>query len=209
MQEIKVEQGTYEWQQLRLGRVTGTRLGDAIGSPKVQQTLMCELIAEQLTEQGKDVVVNASMERGQMEEGFARKVYEKASSITVEKAGFFIADHLDQRVGFSPDGVIRENGEIVGGLETKNPDSKTFVSYLLAGTVPKDYLEQVMMPFLCIPTVQWWDFIAYDSRIKIMDKRMLIVRVTREQIAADLETAEADLRTFLAKWDETYSTIVF
>ncbi|MEK7992873.1 MAG: lambda exonuclease family protein [Planctomycetota bacterium] len=209
MQEIKVEQGTYEWQQLRLGRVTGTRLADAIGSPKVQNTLMCELIAEQLTEQGKDVVVNASMERGQVEEGFARKAYEKATGVTVEKTGFFIADHLDSRIGFSPDGIVREGDSIIGGVEIKNPDSKTFVGYLLAGTVPKDYIEQVMMPFLCIPTVQWWDFIAYDSRIKIADKRMLVVRLTREQLAADLAVAETDLRSFLAKWDETYSKLVF
>lgn len=209
MKEIKVEQGSYEWLQLRLGRVTGTRLADAIGSAKPQHTLMCELIAEQLTEQGKEVVQNAAMERGQMEEGFARKAYEKQTGTAVEKAGFFIADHIDERIGFSPDAIVRDGEIIIGGIEIKNPDTKTFVSYMLAGGVPKDYIEQVMMAFLCIPTVQWWDFIAYDSRVKVADKRMVIVRVTREEIAPALAAAENDLRAFLAKWDEAYSKIIF
>lgn len=211
MKEINVPQGSHEWLQLRLGRVTGTRIGDAIGSPKVRHTLMCEIIAELLTEQGKEVVMNYAMERGQVEEGFARKAYEKQTGITVETAGFFIADHIDERVGFSPDGVVRSglDGDIIGGVEIKNPDTKTFVGYMLAGGVPKDYFEQVMMPFLCIPTVLWWDFIAYDSRVKMADKRILIVRVTREQIAAEIAQAEVDLKGFLAHLDETYSKLVF
>lgn len=209
MKILDIEQGSPEWHAARLGCITGTKFGDAIGSPKVQHTLMCELIAEQMTEQTKEIKMNDAMERGQIEEGFARKEYEKRTGITVEKVGFVVADHIDTRIGFSPDGVVRVDGEIVGGVEIKNPASSTFISYLIDGGVPKDYFEQVMMPFVCIPTVQWWDFIAYDSRIKIQSKRMMIVRVTREEIAEEIAAARVKLRGFIEKWDNIYSEIVF
>jgi hypothetical protein len=206
MREISVEQGSYEWRKLRIGRITGTRLGDAVGSPKVQQTLLCELLAEQMTEQDKEIVVNAAMERGTIEEAFARKEYEKRTGVSVAKCGFIVAD-INEKVGFSPDGVVREAGQIVGGIEIKNPDSKTHISYLLAGELPKDYFHQVAMAFVAIPTVQWWDFVSYDSRVKLADKRMLIKRVHR----ADLPIAdiERDLLEFIKRWDETYTTLIF
>ena len=209
MKEINVEQGSHEWLQLRLGKVTGTRLGDAVGTPKAQHTLMCELIGEQLTEQGKDVPTNLAMERGQIEESFARKAYEKQTGLTVEKVGFIIADHLDDRIAFSPDGVVRENGQIIGGIEIKNPDSKTHVSYLLDGKVPKDYIDQVLMAFLAIPTLQWWDFVSFDSRVKLPEKQLFVKRATRADVEKQLAEDEAKLRTFLAQWDDTYSKLVF
>ncbi|CCD89874.1 putative Exonuclease [Bradyrhizobium sp. ORS 285] len=209
MLEIKdIEQGSFEWHQLRLGRVTGTRLGDVLGTPKARRALICELIAEKITEQTKEVPMNAAMERGQIEEAFARKEYERQSLNKVEKVGFIIADHIDDRVAFSPDGVVREEGEIVGGIEIKNPDSKTHVGYLIDGRVPNDYVEQVKMAFLAIPTLQWWDFVSFDSRVKIPSMQMMVKRVTRAEYV-DLETDEAALKTFLAELDDTYSKLVF
>ena len=50
MYKLDVEQGSYEWHKLRQGCVTGTTLKSALGTPKVQETLLNKLVAERMTE---------------------------------------------------------------------------------------------------------------------------------------------------------------
>jgi hypothetical protein len=112
---------------------------------------------------------NAAMERGIELEAEARSVYEFATGNTVEAIGLCIDD--EHEYGASPDGMIGEDGLI----EIKCPLITTHVGYLIAGTLPSDYFQQVQGQ-LMVTGRKWCDFVSYYPGLK-----PLIVRVKPEK----------------------------
>lgn len=207
MREIKVEQGSIEWLQARVGKITGTRLCDVLGSTKARKALIHELIAEELTNTFADSYTSASMERGTVEEPFAVKEYEKRKKIKTHAVGFIVGDN--GFTGLSPDRLVKEKKVYIGALEVKNPDSSTHIEYLLSDHIPAKYQHQVLWYFIMIPTLQWLDFASYDSRNKVEPLKMKIIRVTRAELVQDLEHAERELESFRKEWVETLESLTF
>lgn len=48
MRVLNFEQGSAEWLEARKGVVTGTRLGDVMGTALARENLICDLIYEKL-----------------------------------------------------------------------------------------------------------------------------------------------------------------
>ncbi len=134
-----LEQGTLEWHKARRAMVTGTCLEDVMGSDYSKLMLICELIAEEETEQSKQFKVSAEMERGNTEEVFARKHFENKTGKKVTELGFCISDEFPF-LGCSGDGWIK-NGKIYDeAVEVKSPDTRNAVFYRLASILPAEEL---------------------------------------------------------------------
>jgi hypothetical protein len=107
---------------------------------------------------------------------------------------------------FSPDGIHEQDGEIVGGIEVKCPNSKTHVEYIRKGVVPKKYAAQVRAPFILSDQVKWWYFCSFDDRN--YERPLFLVKVCRE----DLEGIEQDriaLAEYLKLVDDEHATLTF
>jgi YqaJ-like viral recombinase domain len=114
------------------------------------------------------------MQFGTEQEPFARTAYEIKTKNTVDQVGFIFHPRLDF-TGASPDGLIEQDG----GLELKCPKTTTHLAYMMAGTVPEEYQDQILWNMACAER-EGWDFASYDPRLpeKI---RLFIVRMPRDE----------------------------
>ncbi len=157
-----IEQGTPEWHDLRRGIITASVAGKLItptgkvANNETVRQLAYSLAAERITGRSEPHFQTYDMARGQIEEVFARDIY-NANYSTVEQCGFIENDSLGFRIGYSPDGVT-ENGLI----EIKSRLAKFQISTILAGEVPEEYMAQLQFGLL-VSERQFINFIQYSN----------------------------------------------
>lgn len=179
MKQINVVQKTKEWEGLRRCRVTSSKLEDVMGTSLARTQLIADLIAEEATEQSKQTRASEEMERGNYEEAFALKLFEKQMKKKVVQGGMWLSDEYDY-LACSPDGsIVEKNGDILEAVEVKNPDTKTAFFYKLTNMIGMETLglgsysaitknnpEPVFKPsaknpFLGIPPEYKWQCVNY------------------------------------------------
>lgn len=194
-------QGSFEWHQLRLGKITGSRLKKMLSKDNL--ALIDELIAEeQVGIADDDEFVSDEMQRGIDMEPLAIQEYCNITGYTVDHPCFLQSEDWPILCQ-SPDGYIGTTGAV----EVKCPKTKTHIKYIRMGKIPNEYKEQVWSYFLVNPDLQWLDFVSYDPRLTV--KPIWIHRVTREELAEELQAAVVELEKFIAKLDKYKSEIFF
>ena len=219
-----IEQGTMEWHIERMKRVTATALEDVMGPESAQLALIAELIAEEATEQAKITRPTAEMERGNAEEGFAIKEFERQYGKKIDKATICIHDEWDW-LAWSPDGLIKVGKKYKEAVEVKNPDSKTGMLYRIYNMVAGVKIPKSKEPFLGVPADYKWQcvdafivnedleklyFLVYDSRIINPENRLYVVVLTRDMPELQDAIAEAKERLveFRSRWLEIRDKIL-
>lgn len=199
-----LEQGSIEWLQLRLGKVTGTRLKKLMAKDNLG--LVDELIAEMVSEQVEEIIPSFSMQRGSDLEPIARKAYEDFTGHKVELFGFLQSDRYEW-FGISPDGLIDEKGKFLKGVEIKCPDTDTHVRYIRQDSLPVEYKYQVYAYFIVNEDLLELDFVSFDNRFPI--KPIHIVNVRREDIKEELKEVEEAMVKFWVKFQKYYNQVTF
>ena len=103
-------QRTAEWRQIRLGKITGSKMKTIFSSNNLP--LIYELIAEEISQTFEDTFISNAMQRGIDLEPLALEEYQKATGRKIESLGFITSDQYPF-IGCSPDGVT--------GLPTPSP----------------------------------------------------------------------------------------
>ena len=158
-----VEQRTDAWHQLRVGKVTASRVADIIAKTKSgpsasRENYLAQLVCERMTGKPAESYSNAAMSWGTEQEEFARAAYEARMNILVTEVGFI--DHpWIAMSGASPDGLAAE-----GMVEIKCPNTATHIETLLTRTVPAKYITQMMWQMACADR-PWADFVSFDPRL--------------------------------------------
>src|ERR1700761_2059873 len=135
----EIIQGSDAWKQLRLGKVTASRVADVIARTKTgygasRANYMAQLITERLTGLPTEGYMNAAMQHGTDTEPEARDAYAFYTSNSVEQIAFVPHPKIDQ-AGCSPDGLVGSDGL----LEIKCPQSATHLETLLGQAIPGKY----------------------------------------------------------------------
>lgn len=144
----QIEQDTPEWRELRRGRATASNF-DKIMSPKEMkyskqaEGYMCQLIADCFETDVDEVPVFETYwtRRGKQLEPLARMELAKITGMEIVEVGFCL--HDNGILGFSPDGLIKDNQAYFTGGEFKCPAPATHVKYINDGVVPDEYKAQV------------------------------------------------------------------
>lgn len=186
-----------EWFQQRLGKATASRFSDVLamlrsgGEAANRKNYRAQLVIERLTGEVQETYQNGAMQWGSQTEPLAKLAYQLATNVSVEEVGFI--KHEELEAGASPDGFIGDNGLV----EIKCPNTATFIDYLKAGIVPKEYIPQIQGQ-LWITGREWCEFVAYDPRmpegIQLFIKRM-------ERNEDYIKVLEQKVREFLAEVD--------
>ena len=205
MYKVDMEQKSLDWLKARHGNVTGTSLGSALGTPAVQKTLMYSLIADRMTEVQMNDLSTPAIDRGNELEPFAIKATEAETGILFTETGLLLDDNYP-RFSISPDGIVEEDGVIIGGIETKCPNSKKHVEYIIKNEIPKEYLHQVKAPFVMSDDIKFWVFASFDDRN--YERPLFVKTVTRDDFE-DIDKCREKLLDFLAVTNDAHMDLTF
>ena len=207
-------QGSAEWFAAKLGKVSGSHIGDIMARVKPskdnpncyskrREKYMRELLIERLTGINTPHYTTEAMMWGMDQEEYGSAAYEAKNGVIAEECGFF--DHPTIAMcGASPDRLIGLDGV----LEIKDPTSGTHIDTLLYGTYDEDYIYQMSWEVECTGR-KWADFVSYDSRLPanaqyfqqrfIPDESMLAsIREEVVKFIAELDAMEAKIREYKA-----------
>lgn len=188
-----IAQGSEEWKQLRLGKVTASRVADVIaktqkGYSASRANYAAQLICERLTGVPAEGFTNDAMRWGTDTEPQARSAYEFYKDVDVRQVSFVphpsIAD-----AGCSPDGLVGDDGLV----EIKCPNTATHIETLVGKAVPQKYTTQIQFQLACTGR-QWCDFVSFDPR---MPEAMQFFCVRVHRVPEIIEGLEQEVITFL------------
>lgn len=169
----QVEQRSEEWFAARRGIVTASIVGQLI-TPKtmrpadndVSRALTAQLVAERITGHTEPSYTNDDMMRGVLHEVFAVDAYAEHYA-PVQTTGFIVRAEDDWTLGFSPDGLVGDDGLI----EVKCPRPKTHLRTILDNSVPGRHWAQLQAGLLVTGRL-WVDYISYYGGLPLFVKRI-------------------------------------
>ena len=200
----EIVQGSDSWFQVRIGKVTASRVADVIAKTKTgysatRDNYMAQLVCERLTGQKGDSFSNAAMQHGTETEPLARLSYEVATNVLVDEVGFVPHPSIEM-AGASPDGLVGDDGL----LEIKCPNTATHIETLLSQIVPGKYNTQMQFQMACTGR-QWCDFVSFDNRLPA-ELQLFVKRVPRDEVFIRL--IEAEIVQFLAELDDKINKLM-
>lgn len=130
------------------------------------RTLTMTLAAERITGYVEPVQPSRAMERGTLDEPYARDKYAEHHA-PVDQIGFMVRQFDGFKIGFSPDGLVGDDGLI----EIKSRAQKIQLKTVLANEVPADNLAQMQCGLL-VSGRSWCDYVSYSGGMKLWTKRV-------------------------------------
>ena len=194
MSNEELIQGSPEWFKARLGKISGSRLGDVMrktkwGESTYKEKLRIELAIERITgKSASNVVMNQAMRDGVEREPDARALFEAITGKEVKEVGSF--DHPTiANTSSSPDGLIVGEEAV---LEIKCPMASTHARNLMSETMPKNYVYQVQWEIACTES-DYAYFASYHPAFP-QELRLKWVRVERDDSV--IESLSKEIRDF-------------
>jgi hypothetical protein len=170
-----LEQGSEQWHDLRRGLVTASTIGNlltATGRPANNDTsrrFTLGLVAERITGYTEPTFVNDDILRGQMDEPVARDLYAQHILMgEVTEIGFMVRDFEGFSLGFSPDGLVGQEGFI----EIKSRRQKKHLQTILEDRVPAENVAQIQAGLL-VSGRDWCDYVSYCAGMPLYVKQVL------------------------------------
>lgn len=195
-------QGSDAWLEARCGLLTASEI-KLIVTPSTLKPAkndkssahLYELLAQRITGHVDPRYVSDDMLRGHEDEVAAREIYSNRYA-PVEEIGFMTRDEWGFKLGFSPDGLVGDDGFI----EIKSRRGKFQVETVIAGRVPDEYKLQIQTGLL-VSGRKWCDFISFSAGLP-----MIVIRVLPDPVmmTAIVNAARA-FEDRLAELLETYS----
>ena len=169
----ELEQGTPEWLAARCGIVTASVVGQLITPKTVKpavndysRALTATLVAERITGHVEPMQVSQAMMRGTLDEPYARDAYSEHHAPAVE-IGFMVKDFGGYKIGYSPDGLVGDDGLI----EIKSRAQKKHLQTILADEVPLENMAQIQTGLL-VSGREWLDYVSFCSGMPLWTKRV-------------------------------------
>lgn len=167
-------QGTDEWHAQRRGLVTASVVGQLVTAKTLQPAsnetsrgLTALLVAERITGHTDPTYLSDDMLRGIEDEPRAREKYSEHHA-PVRETGFMVRDDWGFKIGYSPDGLVRDDGLI----EVKSRRQKVHLATILADDVPPENVAQLQCGLL-VSGRDWIDYVSYCGGMPLYVKRVL------------------------------------
>ncbi|WP_077929472.1 lambda exonuclease family protein [Wohlfahrtiimonas populi] len=198
-------QRTEDWFSARRGKVTASRLYDAVATQKngsyyaARENYIVEIALEIITGNTPDSFKSDAMQRGIDLEPKAKEAYTLSTMNEVQDVGFI--DHPTiERFGASPDGLILDMmGEpLKKGIEIKCPNSATHLKTLETGVINPQYIYQMYAQMMCTG-FDHWVFMSYDDRFPAHLQSFIVEIGITDEIK---EKIEFEVNKFNAEVDQ-------
>jgi hypothetical protein len=180
-----IVQGSDEWLALRCGLLTASEMKLIltptlkVASNDKERAHLYELLAQRITRYVEPQYVSDDMLRGQEDQFLASAAYSREYA-PVEDVGFVTNDEWDFTIGYSPDGLVGDDGLIEVKSRRQKYQFQTIIECVEKETIPDEFVLQVQTGLL-VTKRKWCDFISYCG-----GAHMVTIRVY-----PDLEIQEA------------------
>lgn len=197
-----VEQGSQDWLDLRCGLLTASTIGKLLtptgklAENDTARGLMQTLIAERISGHVEYVHPSFDMQRGTLDEPYAREMYAE-NYAPVEEVGFATLDVGPYKLGASPDGLVG----IKGGIEIKSRQPKVQLRTILSDTVPTMNLAQIHACMFVFDRL-WWDYVSYAGGWPLYVRRVRRDGTWDTAIIAALNAYEQQAAETIAAYTE-------
>lgn len=192
-------QGDDAWHAARCGLLTASEMSLILtptlkpASNDKERTHLYELLAQRLTRYVEPHYISDDMLRGHEDEVEARIIYD-AEYAPVTDMGFITNDRFGFTIGYSPDGLVGDDGLIECKSRRAKYQIQTLVECVQADTAPLEYMLQLQTGLL-VSERRWIDFISYSGGL-----HMVIIRVyPDEKIQAAIVQAATAFEERLAE----------
>lgn len=219
------EQGSEQWLQARCGLLTASEVKLIINPPPKEETRVkkngdpykqrewtiaadddaCrkhiyELAAQRITKFVEPVFQSFDMIRGQADEQEARALYSERYA-PVREVGFMTNNRWGFTLGYSPDGLVGNDGAIECKSRKQKYQVQTVVEHLRDGGIPGEFVMQHQTGLL-VSELDWIDFISFSKHLPMAVIRVHPDDVIQSAIREAAEIAEAKIADIIKTFQE-------
>jgi len=199
----EVIQGSDEWLAMRCGLITASEM-KLILTPTLKvanndktRAHAYEIAFQRLTQYVEPQYVSDAMLRGQEDEIYARAAYAEHYA-PVTECGFITRDFGGFTIGYSPDGLVGDDGLI----ECKSRAGKYQVQTIATDQVPEEYMLQLQTGLL-VTGREWIDFISYCGGLPVFVKRVEPDAKVQDAILSAAEAFNATVADVMRSYAHT------
>lgn len=198
---LDVEQGSGDWDDARRGIITASVMHNLITAKTIKpaanvdsRAITMILAAERINGWTDDNYVTFDMARGHEIEPEARRIYSEHYA-PVTECGFMVREIDGTKIGYSPDGLVGEDGLI----ETKSRRPKEHLSAILANAVPGENMAQLQTGLL-VSGRAWIDYLSWCGGMKLWKKRIYPDQKWQDAILYAALDAEVAIETIIDRY---------
>jgi len=201
------DQGSEEWLAARCGLLTASEMKLIItptlkvASNEKERSHLYELMAQRISNYVEPRWIGDDMLRGMEDEIEARNLYTKHFA-EVTECGLITNDKWGFVIGYSPDGLVGDDGLIEGKSRRQKFQVQTVVENVATGTCPDEFAIQCQTGLL-VSEREWLDFISYSGGLPMAVVRVHPDPVIQHAIVEAAGAFEARLSVKLATYRET------
>lgn len=202
-----LEQGTDEWFAARCGILTASEMKLVLtptlkvaNNDKTRQHVW-ELCAQRISEYVEPSFVGDAMLRGWEDEIEARIQYGEHYA-PVRECGFVTNDRHGFKLGFSPDGLVGDDGMIECKSRIQKYQVQTIVEHAKGEAhIPQEFELQIQTGLL-VTERKWCDFISYSAGLPMVTIRVEADAEIQDAIISASEGFEKKINEARKVWDE-------
>lgn len=202
-------QGSDEWHAARCGLLTASEMKLIItptlkaASNDKERTHLYELLAQRITRYVEPSYISDAMLRGMDDEIEAVDVYGKTYA-PVQKVGFITNDKWGFTIGYSPDGLVGDDGLIECKSRSQKYQIQTLIDYVSADAIDPDFMIQVQTG-LMVSERKWCDLVSYCGGLPMATVRVFPKPEIQDAIIAAATAFEKRLNDAHEKYKDTLS----
>lgn len=203
----EVTQGSEPWLEMRRGLLTCSEV-KLILTPTLkiaandkERAHVWEIAAQRISGYVEPRYIGDDMLRGQEDEFYARQIYHD-NFAPVTETGFVTNDQWGFTLGYSPDGLVGDEGLI----EIKSRRQKFQIETIATAEVPPEHMMQLQAGLL-VTGRKWIDFVSYSGGLPMIALRVEPVPEIQEAIIAAATAFEARVAERVQEYHATLATV--
>ncbi len=196
-------QGSDEWFALRRGILTASEIKLIITAKKLEfaenddsRSHVDEIAAQRITGYTEPTYISKDMIRGQDDESFARGTYDE-NYAPVKLMGFITNDKWGFTLGYSPDGLVGDDGLI----ECKSACQYIQFNTIKKKAIPDKHILQVQTALL-VSERQWCDYISYCGGMHMITIRVFPDSKIQEAIVTAATKFEEKVKESMQQYND-------
>lgn len=198
-------QGSEAWHAIRCGLLTASEMKLIVtptlkaASNDKERSHLYELLAQRITKYVEPRYVSDDMLRGQDDEVAAVELYSK-SYAPIKRVGFVTNDKWGFTIGYSPDGLVADDGQVECKSRAQKYQIQTLVDFVAAEAIDPDYKIQVQTG-LMVSERKWCDLVSYCGGLPMATVRVYPDEKIQDAIIYAAAAFEDRLLAAKAKFD--------